>query len=167
MANNCLYEMHVMGGKPDVEEFITVLQHKHPEREFNRVFPEYVNSIDIDDLGGGKCTALICGDCEWAVAGSMGSLVDGTTTLIDESRKLNLEIEVYSEEPDIGFQEHLWYKDGKCRADEVEELDIYRWEKDMTFEEFKVENHLDITQEQLNESNEYRIGGFGSWDFAF
>lgn len=65
-------------------------------------------------------------------------------TLYEACKELNLDMEVYSEEPGCEFQEHYLYKDGRVEVDET----VRYWE---TFDE---------------ETGEFTPhGGFGDWDF--
>lgn len=65
-------------------------------------------------------------------------------TLYEACKELNLDMEVYSEEPGCEFQEHYLYRDGRLEVDET----VRYWE---TFDE---------------ETGEFTPhGGFKNWDF--
>lgn len=91
------------------------------------------------------------GTCAWNISNSLAcNLVEDNveplvTNLLRESELLTLDIEVFSEEPCWGIQEHYLYKQG--------------WE---------IENERMSYEDRYNEeTNEYeRIGGFESWEFT-
>lgn len=122
MANNCFYDMHVRGSIDNVDQFLDILQYKHHKYQFSRVFGADVYDFEVQSNEEGSfATAMVYGDCAWSVAVCMTDC-DWSyqlsipkyemTTLQNMSRQLNLDIEVWSEEPGMGFQEHYLYKNG-------------------------------------------------------
>ncbi|MCY7865965.1 hypothetical protein P8918_12930 [Bacillus spizizenii] len=87
------------------------------------------------------------------------------SSLIRESRLLNLTIEVFSNEYGIGFQEHIVIENGDIVVDDCKDAQEYDTTEFETVEKFNKEYDLNISTEEF-ESNEYIIiGGFGDWEF--
>lgn len=197
MANNCYYRMRVRGTRDDVADFIKVIQCDYNytnntftfDRHLSRVFEACVE--DVEDDNEQSTTITISGDCAWSVYSCM---MEGEHTyfnddknnpnsqrssLIIESKLLNLEIEVYSEETGCEFQEHFIIKNG-----EVLENDCVKYQEFYYDGEFDEELGItddEITQELVDRINEeyntdfevddydgdyFRKGGF-EWTFEF
>lgn len=140
MANYCNYSMRVQGKEEDVEEFITIIKSDYcydkngncnVERHFWRVFDAYV--VDDETVDGIR-SVIIDGYCAWSVYSCM---CDGKftyqndhpdwngTTLQMESERLQLAIEVFSEEPGCCFMEHYVTVKGKYLVEEEYEWHEY------------------------------------------
>ena len=125
MANECYFEMNVAGYRDNVDAFISILEESNYDNiHLARIFESYV--YDVVDVGLWR-KASIWGYCAWSVYSCMinglysyyhsdlnyhiQQLLDHketkftTTNLIELSDKLKLTIEVYSQEPGIGFYE--------------------------------------------------------------
>lgn len=114
MANNCFFDMHIRGSDESCERFADIMQYKDPQFAFSRIF-----SADVyyeDRNSDGDLIMHINGDCAWSVAVCMTdcefSYQGKSCTLQQLSGELQLDIEVWSEEPGVGFQEHYVYKHG-------------------------------------------------------
>lgn len=185
MPNYCCYEMRVRGKPENIDELIDVMtDYDHP-RHFWRVFS--AEPFYFPEEEDGTVVAGISGDCAWSVYTCMfdgeltyAELADPQvrTSLQKESARLGLEIEVYSDEPGVGFQEHYYFANGKELVnDSVDCMHAYfddddaetEEEREVLFEKFKREYELDsdLTLEDLNEDNEIVIGGYGEWEFEF
>lgn len=151
MANNCFYNMRIKGAEKDVKEFIDILTYKHPDKlHFARIFSaEIVQTDSRDNL----YIADICGDCAWSVYSCMftGPMsyytshhkADSTLSNISiESKRLHLDIEIYSTKIGMGFAEHYLIKQG-----------FNKWKK-----EYNLPKNL--TLDDLDEDNCICIGGF-------
>lgn len=184
MPNYCNYSMCVVGKKKNVEEFIKVMQadYNYGTMEFShdrhmfRVFEAECDGVEerCDDT----YQAIINGYCAWSVTSCMleggyyrefkrdyGDNCRGTTLLI-ESKRLNLDIEVYSEECGMCFQEHLIVRDGELTTDECVDWYEYCIDEYDTKEEAEAELDIEITDEEWNSGESYiSSGGFESWDF--
>lgn len=135
-----------------------------PQRHFSRIFninfAGYKNeaiydcSEDTDDV-----EIDLVGDCAWSVYSCMckgnhtyyNSLKEEykekclATNLEEETRLLYLKVEIYSEEPGVGFQEHMIYDNGKCLVNDC----------------------VDYYEDYDEESDEYTpVGGFEEWTFS-
>lgn len=177
MANNCFYDMKIVGtSKENVDEFISMLTYDNQERYFARIFSADVyEETEID----GKYTAKVSGDCAWSVYSCM---CDGVFTYYDKGRdehltclaveteRLDLSVEIFSEEPGVGFAEHYLYKNGDCIIEDEVELAEYWWDQGESLEEFLDANGLnDLDEEQLRflETEGYiTIGGYGRIEFS-
>ena len=185
MANNCCYEMKIKGKETNVKEFLTIIQYKHPkEIHFARIFSAEILNEYTDK--NNQYIAEVAGDCVWSVYYCMftGFATYYTDTCKEiptlsnipkESKRLNLDIEIYSTEPGMCFAEHYIVKNGNIEIDEtthyerhyyesVDPLTIYdpSEEEIKNFNEWKKEWNLpdDLTLDQLDDNDCVEIGGF-------
>jgi hypothetical protein len=177
--------MCVVGKKENIEEFIKVIQADYDygnmtfnyDRHMFRVFEAYYDEIEerLDNM----YQVVINGHCAWSVASCMleggyyhnikqryPSEFRGTTLLL-ESKRLNLDIEVYSEESGCCFQEHYVIIKGDFVCDEcVDWSEI--WVDDYeTKEEAESDLEIEITDEEWKigyKEGYFTRGGF-EWDF--
>ncbi len=185
MPNYCYYEMHVKGKRENIEEFVKVMTDYERPQHFWRVFSAYTDYRAPDQ--DGLTIASIAGDCAWSVYSCMcigpctyaGDVDESRrTSLQKESERLQLEIEVFSDEPGMCFQEHYLYNKGDELVAECVDC-VHHWfeeisdesdeERQRRFEEFKTECSLDpnLTLDDLDEGSEIITGGYGPWDFQF
>ena len=185
MPNYCNYSMCVVGKKKSIEEFIEVMNADYNygtmvfqgDRHMFRVF-EAVND-EIVERHDGRLETIINGYCAWSVRSCM--FEDGYyrdlkknypnefrgTTLLLESERLGLDIEVYSEESGMCFQEHYVIIEGELVRDESvdwEEIWIDGYETKEAAEE---DMEITITDEEWAEGQSegyFTRGGF-AWDF--
>lgn len=188
MANDCDYEMKVVGSKEDIEEFLKVMKadYDYCNMTFNferhmggRVFE--AEPTDIVEQENGKFSIIISGYCAWSVYSCMfeGGATYYTqfkkeygdksrsTTLPNESKRLRLDIEIYSEESGMGFQEHYLVKHGHVEEEETREwygffLDDYSDDYE-TKEEAEKELGVKITDKEWENKEYISRGGFGKW----
>ena len=186
MPNYCNYSMKVVGKETKVDEFIKIIQTDYEfddngkcnvDRHFWRVFEADVTSEDIAD---GIKSATIYGYCAWSVYSCMfdgahtyqgrhPNPEDGGTTLQRESARLNLDIEVFSEESGCCFMEHYLIQNGKIKIDDCVDFYEYCTDDYETVEEMNDDLETDITQEEFDYANEncdgyVRRGGM-EWEF--
>lgn len=185
MPNLCLYSMCAIGKKEDVEEFIKVAQANYDygtmefshDRHFFRVFEAYCN--EIEDLGDDLYKVIINGNCAWSVGCCMfrGGYYEQFqerfpdefrgTTIPAESKRLNLSVEVFSEECGCCFQEHYTVVDGNIIEDECVDFYEYYLRDYETKEEAEAELEIEITDEEWNGPDDFiSRGGFDSWEFT-
>lgn len=185
MPNYCNYSMCVVGTQENIEEFIKVMKADYDynnmefghDRHMFRVFEAECD--EIEERYDGRYQVVINGYCAWSVASCM--LEDGYykrfeqefadnfrgTTLVIESKILNLDIEVFSEESGCCFQEHYVIKKGDfvCEEDvEWQEIWIEEYE---TKEAAEQDLEMTITDEEwaaAQEEGYFTRGGF-EWDF--
>ena len=191
MPNYCSYSMKVKGTPKNVEEFFNIMQANYSyqedgtcidpntgeivERHFWRVFEAYI--VD-DETSGNIRSTIINGDCAWSVHSCMRS-GRGTyqsdypdrngTTLQDESARLNLSIEVFSEECGCCFMEHYVYVNGREIVGDCVEWSEYCTEDFETVEEMNEEYDTNFTQEEFEENEYLSVGGmewcFDEWQY--
>lgn len=110
--NTTLYSMKIIGSESNCGEFLMIMNGEHPERnayEELRDF-EWYFECDTDE---GFCLYLD-GYCPLLASVSFGKNIDNMSCslLLEESRKLNLSIEVYSVCPNISMAEYMMIKNG-------------------------------------------------------
>lgn len=190
MPNLCNYCMQVKGKSENVEEFIKIIQidyaydengncynpsdnNKPVERHLWRVFDAYVEN---DEMSDDIRIVEISGDCAWSVKSCM---CDGFgtyqstnpnghgTTLQQESKRLQLTIEVFSEECGMEFMEHFVFVNGECIIDDCVDYSEYYTGDFDTVEEMNEEYGTDFTQEEFEADEYISVGGidwiFGEW----
>ena len=187
MPNYCYYQMCVKGTKENVEEFIKVIKagYNYGTMEFDydrhlfRVFEADYDEIEkVDD---NEYRVVISGDCAWSVSSCMLNEHFSSyyncikerypnefrgTTLPLESKRLQLAIEVYSEECGEAFQEHYLFENGETIIDECVDYSEYYIGDYNSKAEAEEDLDIDITDEEWNSGEEYiKRGGFEEWYF--
>lgn len=174
--------MYVKGTKENVEEFIKVIQADYDydtmefsfDRHLQRVFSADADELEL--LGNNKYLATINGECAWSVATCM--LEDGYysqmkarfgdkfrgSTLENESERLNLDIEVYSEECGMCFQEHYVIRNGYVDVEACVEWNEYFLDDYETKEEAEEDIGTKITDEEWDIREIITRGGFDNWE---
>ena len=91
----------------DLKEFLAVME--------NEKFMDF-DYEEIDDWGEGeRKTVRFYGDCKWSISSSINSSRYGNA--LDETTK-GLIVEMWSQEPGCGFEEHVVYANGTCLYDD-------------------------------------------------
>lgn len=183
MANMCSFSMQVNGKHEDIEKFYNaMIQKGNPYMGRGAEADiEYEDGYD----GDGIDRAFINGWCKWSIQSALidnaismrtnpdmwywGDGVDKSKlefiTLLEATKKWNLVIEVYSEEPGCEFQEHYVFDNGTVLCDEcVEYIELYLGDYD-TKEEVEDEYGIIITDEEWENKDYISRGGFENWDF--
>ena len=153
MPNICIGTVSVRGYKGNVDEFIRIIQSNydyiHPDAEFHK--PHFWRVFQADvfyyEEYGLEVTAQIGIECAWSVACCMlpgqfsyydenkDDITRFGTNAIEVAKKLNLDIEIYSVEGGMCFQEHYRILSGIMTKDECEDYyEIYIGEYD-TYED--------------------------------
>ena len=179
MANICDFSMVVKGKKENIEKFINMMEQKGNVWMGRGAM---VNRIDIEEFENGNYRCQIDGETKWSVISSM---VDNAismrtepekwywgedksklsfVTLYEACEQLELDMEVYSEEPGCEFQEHYLFVDGNLVTDECVDYIEYYLDEYETKEESEEELEIKITDDEWNDGVVVR-GGFDSWDF--
>lgn len=148
MPNDCNYEMKIKGSKRAIQKVIWALQadydyseEKKPKsKHFFRVFE--CRRGNLEDNPDGTFTQTVWGYCAWSVQSCMlnvkGTYYDDVlknhkdifmgTSLEEESNQC--EIEVFSEEPGMGFSEHYIFKNGECTLDDCVDIQSAGYDDD-------------------------------------
>lgn len=186
MPNICSYGMQVKGKAENVEEFIKMIQvnyafddngncynpdnNKPVERHLWRVFDAYV---DEDITTGNIRKVYISGSCAWSV---LCCMFDGEhtyqnsnpnakgTTIPIESARLQLTIEIFSEECGMCFMEHFVVVDGCIIINECVDYNEYCTEDYESVEEMNENCGTSFTQEEFDEGGWISVGGM-DWEF--
>ena len=167
MPNLCCYSMKIKGNKENVYEFHKRMRDYDAPNHLWRMFEADV--YDEKDNEDGTIKIDVAGSCAWSIETCCraSGYSDGVDLLEVNSRDLNLEIEIWSDESGMCFQEHYFYKNGECLIDDCVEWNEYyydEYEYD-SFEEFKRENDIpdDITEDDLEDGCYYHDGGFDNY----
>lgn len=194
MPNYCDYAMKVIGQKHNVEEFIKIIKADYNyytnkfgfDRHLFRVFEAEVIS---DEMQGITRIVEISGYCAWSVHTCMlegehtyyndrlKESINYGTSLLQESKRLGLIIEVYSLEPGMCFQEHYLIHNNQLLADECVDYCEYYIDDINSYQEFvdRYGNCDDIDEAKFNQAknggvySSYYIesGGFGDWPYKY
>lgn len=167
MPNWARFNSKVQGKKKDVETFVSILRGERPEG-YNVVpwrllyeDPDY--EITLEDLESHKdanpddtIVVMVNGYCAWGMLDSfdkdeierksMDPLYINTDDIIsiqDLTYKLDLVVEAYAMETNMGFEEHLLYVRGPGI--------IYQ--------------SCDVTFDYDCDDNDDKVGGFPNWDY--
>lgn len=153
--------MMVKGKKENIEQFIDMMGQKGTVW-MGRGAEVY--AADMEEVENGEFRCRLDGNTKWSIQSSLvdnavsmrtkpdewffGKNVDGTklsfVTLFEACEQLGLDMEVYSEEGDLGFQEHLRFVDGELVEEEC----------------------VDYSEEYNEATEEYETsGGFDDWNF--
>lgn len=122
MANNCMFDMNIKGDKAAIDEFVGMMR----SGGLGRVFSADVDPLsDPDDVD-------ISGDCAWSLISAFRLDETGPggrpqeSRFLAEAKRLHLDIEAYSDEIGMGFEEHLVVKNGSIAIYEEASLDTYQ-----------------------------------------
>lgn len=185
LSNCCYYSMKVKGTKEEVEEFIQVVKADYDYNTMEFSFDRHLQKVftaeddDIEVIDSNTCSVIICGECAWSVAVCMleddgyyddmkarlGDKFRGTTLEI-ESERLNLDIEVFSEECGMCFQEHYLIKHGMVEIEDCVDWNEYFLDEYETKEEAEEDLDIEITDDEWEEREMITRGGFGDWEFT-
>ena len=153
MANYCSYDMRIVGKKENVNEMIAMLKYDHPdERHFYRVFSAGI--YNAEERPDGRYAVDASGDCAWSVYSAMIE-EEGYEKLCNVSGELELDIEVWSSEYGVGFQEHYIYSNGvevesHCK-DATEYIMESLHEEYGTLEKANAATNANFTKEEWND----------------
>ena len=166
MANNCAYDMKIIGSKASCLEWLRLMTTSTSENAFHRFYEAYV----YDESGTEQDYCLyITGDCAWSLDTCRSS--SGKSELPDlfafNSKRLGIIMEAWSAEPGLCFQEHFIYDIGECKADECLEWEEFYWDKREcpTYAEYK-QKYQDVPPEDEFSDDYAERGGFdnyGEW----
>ena len=147
MPNYCDYEMKIKGSKEAIARVLACLNADYDYGEGKPAHKHFFRVFTAEEIGeptenaDGTFTQQVYGDCAWSVASCMlesafsyysvvkkdhPDIFMGTTL---EEQSEDCEIEVFSEEPGMGFSEHYIFKNGKCVCDEQEQISSAGYDK--------------------------------------
>ena len=177
MPNICIATVIVKGNINNVDEFTKIIQadYNYNTMEFThkphffRVFEAPIIDEEIDGL---IKTTTYSIECAWSIYACMESgpfsYYDECKAEFDEfygtnlqicARKLNLFIEIFSEEPGIGFNEYIMYDNLGVRfKNDCLDMHIYDLNKYKSREDFMNQTKDYISKEDYKDSLEYDEG---------
>ena len=126
MANNCFYDMHIVGKKDDVDFLIDKINAHEVGRIFSLDVYEYEEKTQSDYpymYEEHETHAYASGDCAWSIWSSFLNNPEKVFENIIKERKLT--IEMYSEEPGVGFMEHYMWEYGARTVEEERDYTEY------------------------------------------
>ena len=172
MPNWCAFEMKVIGNTDAINELVSILTYQHPSCQFYRVASASVYEAEED-------YACICGDAAWSVRSSMMNHSGKYDCSKKEfmlistvSERLQLEIEIFSDEPGVGFQEHYLFRNGEIIINDcVDTMSVYFDEdayegttREERFASFlREEPELGVSLDDFDENGYYQSGGIENW----
>lgn len=166
MPNNCYFETKIAGPEKAVQEFIQMLQWTGPfaRNGLGRVFsfdltvpPEIVkdpHSENISVVGQGDCANSV-----------KNAILDSKPfSLMSETARLGLAVEIYSSDPENFFQEHILACKGNLMINESVHYEEYMIEGSSESYIQEIMEEKGLTREELmvqvNDNGDYCIGGY-------
>lgn len=162
MANSCYFNLKVAGDGAKCVEFYKMLESEETWA---------IEEVELHSIGAenGCFFMEFSGECKWSVLSAMDKREDRTNerTLKQESKRLGLEIEVYSTENGVGFAEHIWYRNGEVLEDECVDYREFYWDKTdhPTIESYNQAYNTDVCEKDFDDCGWHFKGGFGDWTF--
>lgn len=153
MANNCYVTGKASAlNVEDLKKFLDVME--------NEKFMSFDHE-EIEDWGEGeRKTVRFYGDCKWSISSSINSSRYGNA--LDKTTK-GLIVEMWSQEPGVGFEEHVVYANGTCLCDDCAdwtECDISAYD---SLEEFNEECGANLKEKDIVDGFA-NFGGFEDFD---
>ena len=98
------------------------------------------------------------GDCAWSVESCCraSGYSNGVDLLELNTRELNLDVQIFSQEPGMAFEEEYLYKHGECIVDECNDLKTISWDLEQypTYEQLKASIGPTCPEEDLFEGDD-------------
>ena len=191
MPNYATYEARILGNEENVMKVVEIFQRENYEdgEHMFRIFEAnlFDDGLYESERVKGKHVAIITGYCAWSLAtcmfrdqSSYYGHPDASPNAIDIteiSKKYDVEVEMYSEEEGIGFEEYYYIKNGKILKEGIaEDLEVIIPDSYDNYEEFTEEyghpsNDNPVTKEMFDRAREngedIRLGGYDEWAFNY
>lgn len=139
MANNCVYDMKIVGSKESCEEWVRRMKNYDVANHFYRISSCEVYAVVEEGPGVGTVSMYISGDCVWSLYSCcVSDYTEGKDLFAVNTSELHIKMEAWSNESGIGFQEHYIYDNGLCIVDEEIDWTEWCWNKDEypTYEQY-------------------------------
>lgn len=192
MPNWCDADIYVKGRKMDVDEFINILNadYDYHNMKFSHIphfYRIFENNVYDRIDNGAFSFAQSNVECAWSVYCCMfpgdctyyNDMMNDEehrkrhTNIIEASRKLNLEIEIWSAEPGMCFREHYYIKNGNVLIDEelpYYEFDVNDFNSLQDFNKEYPDLKTLVTEEQFNRAKQEEeflsINGWGTEEWV-
>lgn len=161
MANICFYMMKVTGKKENVDKFMQYINDYSIPNHFKRM--EIDADFDEEDLGDGNIARILNGNCACSLESA--GILNRFDLFANAIALCNVNMEAWSEESGLAFQEHFIYEYGKPAVRKCTDWTEYYYSGELPFDEWCKENDLPSDIE-LDENDCYCTGGFddyGTW----
>lgn len=152
MEENCMFVMKLKGTEESIGKFEIILKNEG-DSKFRGILNINPEKLVIDEHNASK---IISGVSQWDLltclfgdesvfVTNILDLGETITDILKESEKLSLEIEIFSYELTLNFEEYFHIKNGRILDESISKLHI---ESPGIYSEFK------------------QTGGFGDWSFS-
>ena len=165
MANLCSYVMKIVSDKKEnVDKVMNLLNETNMDKEY--IGGRIDSSIyEYEKTKNGRYSVSVFGDCAWSIWGCLfgGEWTNdlNSMTIVQASKKFNLDVEIFSQEPAAGFAEHYLIKNGDVLIDDdvpYYEYPAYEYE---TKEALEKDYGVSIPDEKWEGRDEWiSIGGY-------
>ena len=136
----------------DLKKFLDVME--------NEKFMDF-DYEETDDWGEGeRKTVRFYGDCKWSISSSINSLRYGNA--LNETTK-GLIVEMWSQEPGVGFEEHIIYANGVCLCDDCVDWAEYNLDDYDSLKELNEECNTNFKEEDFVDGFA-SVGGFEDFE---
>lgn len=162
MANICMYSMKIVGEKAAVEEFVKMMrwEDEYKKDGIGRVYSCAICEV-VDITESNKVGYYTEGDCAWSVYAAM--IDTNQRSILDESCRLGIVIEVYAQELSVELEEHYIIDRGKITLEETTEVFSIYDEEDLKNVAEKLGVGVDVVADGMDDCH---YGGFGDWEFT-
>lgn len=175
MANSCWFGMEVIASsREDIDALYKSMADNPYENVYDpkRYVPgvEDINLTEIKKGEHGLYIAQFNGTCRNSLSDSVMTFSQGSernaVSIQDESKRLGLSIELFSEETGNGFQEHICVINGDLIIDDSINLEVISFDADSEhLEEFFEENidygyTMDDLEDLVDDNGDIVLGGF-------
>lgn len=165
MANYCCFDAKITGRKTDILEFIDMLRWKgkYKDAGLGRIFSCEYDNHDLNLAGSNDILSVIVyGDCAWSVKCAM--MEEYTHPSIEsETKRLNLVMEIYSQEPGMQFQEHILCDRGELLIDDCVDWELHVISMYSSLAEYNENEETDFTEDMIDEDGDIQIGGYENY----
>ncbi|MCQ2077632.1 MAG: hypothetical protein MJZ20_11530 [Bacteroidaceae bacterium] len=151
MANYCEYDMAVTGLRENVFNF------KKRICDECRIYECYAYDTDAIDFKRNITRLYLGGDCAWSVQTAMMD-----RGLVSFSKEYNVDVEVYSTEPGIGFQEHILIRKGDIIIYDCVDYEEHYIDDIGSVKEYNAEYGTNFTEDMVDEGYVY-VGGIDTY----
>lgn len=154
MANICYVEGKVWSkSKNKIHSFLTWLgKYKMFQVE---------ETGKIEKLEEGFYSQTFAGDCKWSIASSINNPFDKKGDLTSKTH--DIIVELWSQEPGCGFEEHIVVINGYTDTDECKNWTEYCADEYKNIDELNEEFNTNFTEDDIDEYGYCHTGGFSNW----
>lgn len=164
MPNWCDFTMKIKGTKENCLKWLSRMNDYEKDNHFYRMEASLIDEEEKE----GDYAMILGGCCAWSLESCCraSGYSNGVDLFEVNSRELGIDMEAWSTEPGIGFQEHYIYKKGECLKDECLDYVEYYYDPNefKNVEEFIAEYGLEEEFDENNLIDEYySISNFSNY----